>query len=335
MNQAVSTAMLDAGYESLIGNITEDKPEDGRELVIYTKPEEVNEENVNQDEIERLTQEYKTTVAKRKTYYNSLRQKVGKVSQDVYLNNLKTAEAKELATLKETYEQALEKLGVAREEGSQANNITNLNIDSSITDIRDGIAKADRITLEALNTQLQSLQELGVANTILEGQNITMDEVSQMITDARARLKGTLAFDEIKYRLNPGLPIEKKLIMYQTNEGIQQGVIMGYDAAEGVFIAPYTGKETLQDLRDKSKWVTFTVGEIPYKLFDVKTTPPVTATPDITQQSDDLLKEGEAKKATDAEAFKKKLEEGSFKNESVDSSAKNLFDNLNNCIKPE
>ena len=88
-------------------------------------------------------------------------------------------------------------------------------------------------------------------------------------------------------------------------------------------------------MRDTSKWVTFTVGEIPYKLFDVKTTPPVTATPDITQQSDDLLKEGEAKKATDAEAFKKKLEEGSFKNESVDSSAKNLFDNLNNCIKPE
>ena len=299
------------------------------------EPTETVEENPNQAEIDKLTQEYEATVAKRKTYYNSLRQKVGKVSQDVYLNNLKTAEAKELAALKETYEQALEKLGVEREAGSQANNITNLNIDSSITDIRDGIAKADRITLETLNTQLQSLQELGVANTILEAQNLTMDEVSQMITDARARLKGTLAFDEIKYRLNPGLPIEKKLIMYQTNEGIQQGVIMGYDGAEGIFIAPYTGKETLQDLRDKSKWVTFTVGEIPYKLFDVKTTPPVTATPDIEQQSDDLLKEGEAKKATDAEAFKKKLEDESFKNESVDSSAKNLFDNLNNCIKPE
>ena len=290
------------------------------------------EENENQAEIDKLTQEYEATVAKRKAYYNNL---AGKVGKPRYVTNVRTAEAKELAALKETYEQALEKLGVEREEGSQANNITNLNIDSSITDIRDGIAKADRITLEALNTQLQSLQELGVANTILEAQNLTMDEVSQMITDARARLKGTLAFDEIKYRLNPGLPIEKKLIMYQTNEGIQQGVIMGYDAAEGVFIAPYTGKETLQDLRDKSKWVTFTVGEIPYKLFDVKTTPPVTATPDITQQSDDLLKEGEAKKATDAEAFKKKLEEGSFKNESVDSSAKNLFDNLNNCIKPE
>ena len=86
-----------------------------------------------------------------------------------------------------------------------------------------------------------------------------MTEASQLIADARGRLKGTLAFDEIKFRMNTGAPIEKRLIMYQTEEGIKQGVMMNYRDTEGIYVAPYTGKETLQDLRDQSKWILFTL----------------------------------------------------------------------------
>jgi hypothetical protein len=100
---------------------------------------------------------------------------------------------------------------------------------------------------------------------------------------------------------------------------------------DNVEVAPYTGKESMSDLQDQSKWVTFTVGEIPYKLFDVKTTPPVTATPDITQQSDDLLKAEQANKAAAVEAFKNKINDDDFKNESVDDAEDDLFDGLQEC----
>ena len=214
---------------------------------------------------------------------------------------------------------------------SKLANIKNLNIDNRIADIREGIAKSDRVTIEIINTQLESLKELGVANTILEGQGITMAEVSQLISDARARLKGTLAFDEIKFRMNTGAPIEKKLIMYQTEDGIKQGVMMNYRDTEGIYVAPYTGKETLQDLRDKSKWITFTISEVPYKLFDIKSTPPVTATPDIEQQSDALMSEAEKTEAAEAEKLKKVIEDDKFKNQSMDDVENDTFDPLQDC----
>lgn len=332
MNQAVSTAMLDAGYESLIGNITEDKPEDGRELVIYTKPEEVNEENVNQAEINKLTQEYEAAVAKRKTYYNSLRQKVGKVSQDRYLNNLKIEEDKELASIKEIYEQFLERLGVQRSPETQLENISKMNLPESVLNLRESIAKADRVQLSTIEANIKPLIELGIADVVLKQQNLTRDEVNDLIKNARARLKGTLAHSELANTMRLRKPLEERVVYYDTEKGTQAGVLVSFDN-NAVFVAPYTGKEGMSDLQDKSKWVTFTVSEIPYKLFYAKTTAPVTATPDITQQSDDLVKDGEANK-TAVDDFKNDISNDDFKDQSANDAANDLFDDLNNCTKP-
>jgi hypothetical protein len=119
--------------------------------------------------------------------------------------------------------------------------------------------------------------------------------------------------------------------MYQTEDGIKQGVMMNYRDTEGIYVAPYTGKETLQDLRDSSKWITFTMSEIPYKLFEVKSTPPVTATPDIEQQSDALMSEAENTEAAEAEKLKKAIEDEEFKNDSVDDAEDDLFGSLQEC----
>ena len=428
MNQAVSTAMLDAGYESLIGNITEDKPEDGRELVIYTKPTEptqvytnneittgsivysnyglydgefevvkmgtatltkgkrinkrnsitlryldgddtrifkvfgtlkgnqfygtensagksystatnvqftlkpsqANETNPNQAEIDKLTQEYEATVAKRKTYYSNL---AGKVGKPRYVTNVRTAEAQALASLKETYEQALEALGVTRSPESQLENISKMNLPESVLNLRESIAKADRVQLSTLEASLRPLSQLGIADAVLKQQNLTKDEVNDLIKNARARLKGTLAHAELANTIRLRKPLEERVVYYDTEKGTQAGVLMSFDD-EGVSVAPYDGKESLSDLQDESKWVTFTVGEIPYKLFYAKTTTPVTATPDITQQSDDLINDEEANKSA-VDTLKNDIGNDDFKDQSADDVANDLFDDLNNCIKPE
>jgi hypothetical protein len=309
--------------------------EDGRQVMkksLTKLTEEVIEENPNQAEIDKLTQEYEATVAKRKTYYNSLRQKVGKVSQDVYLSNLKTAEDKELASLKETYEQALEALGVARSPETQLENISKMNLPESVMNLRESIAKADRIQLSTLEASLKPLSELGIAETILKQQNLTKAEVNDLIKNARARLKGTLAHAELINAMRLRKPLEERVIYYDTEKGTQAGVLMSFDD-KGVFVAPYNGEESMSDLQDESKWITFTVGEIPYKLFYAKTTTPVTATPDITQQSDDLINDEEANKSG-VDALKNNISNDDFNDQSADDAAADLFDDLNNCVKP-
>lgn len=314
-----------------------------REMEIFSdKTSEINTEiasqmpteaNPNQAEIDKLTQEYEDTVAKRKTYYNSLRQKVGKVSQDVYLNNLKASEDRELANLKETYEQALEALGVQRSPESQLENISKMNLPESVLNLRESIAKADRVQLSTIEANIKPLIELGIADVVLKQQNLTRDEVNDLIKNARARLKGTLAHSELANTMRLRKPLEERVVYYDTEKGTQAGVLVSFDN-NAVFVAPYTGKEGMSDLQDKSKWVTFTVSEIPYKLFYAKTTAPVTATPDITQQSDDLVKDGEANK-TAVDDFKNDISNDDFKDQSADDAANDLFDDLNNCIKPE
>jgi hypothetical protein len=294
--------------------------------------EDVTEENPNQAEIDKLTQEYETTVAKRKTYYNSLRQKVGKVSQDVYLNNLKTAEDAELAGLKEIYEQALEALGVSRSTETQLENISKMNLSESVLNLRESIAKADRVQLSTLEASLKPLRDLGIAETVLKQQNLTTDEVNDLIKNARARLKGTLAHAELVNSMLLRKPLEERVVYYETEKGTQAGVLVSYDE-NGVFVAPYDGKESMSELQDKSKWITFTVSEIPYKLFYAKTTTPVTATPDITQQSDDLIKNEEANKSA-VDTLKNEIGNDDFEDQSADDAANDLFDDLNNCVKP-
>ena len=284
----------------------------------------------NQDEIDRLTQEYETTVAKRKTYYNSLRQKVGKVSQDVYLNNLKAAEDQELASLKETYEQALEVLGVTRSSETQLENISKMNLPESVLNLRESIAKADRVQLSTLEASIKPLSELGIADAVLKQQNLTRAEVNDLIKNARARLKGTLAHAELANTIRLRKPLEERVVYYETEKGTQAGVLISFDN-EGVSVSPYDGKESLSDLQDESKWVTFTVGEIPYKLFYAKATPPVTATPDIEQQSDALMSEAEIKEAEDTEKLRKTIQDQKFKNQSMDDIENNLYDPLQDC----
>jgi hypothetical protein len=309
--------------------------EDGRQVMkksLTKLTEEVTEENPNQAEIDKLTQEYEATIAKRKTYYNSLRQKVGKVSQDVYLSNLKAAEDKELASLKETYEQALEALGVARSPETQLENISKMNLPESVMNLRESIAKVDRIQLSTLEASLKPLSELGIAETILKQQNLTKAEVNDLIKNARARLKGTLAHAELINAMRLRKPLEERVIYYDTEKGTQAGVLMSFDD-KGVFVAPYNGEESMSDLQDESKWITFTVGEIPYKLFYAKTTTPVTASPDITQQSDDLINDEEANKSG-VDTLKNDIGKDDFNDQSADDAANDLFDDLNNCTKP-
>lgn len=296
------------------------------------KPSQADETNPNQAEIDKLTQEYEATVAKRKTYYNSLRQKVGKVSQDRYLNNLKTSEDQELASLKETYEQALEALGVTRSPETQLENISKMNLPESVMNLRESIAKADRVQLSTLEASLRPLTVQGIADVLLKQQNLTRDEVNDLIKNARARLKGTLAHAELTNTIRLRKPLEERVVYYDTEKGTQAGVLISFDS-DGVSVAPYDGKESLSDLQDESKWVTFTVGEIPYKLFYAKTTTPVTATPDITQQSDDLINDEEANKSA-VDTLKNDIGNDDFEDQSADDAADDLFDDLNNCTKP-
>jgi hypothetical protein len=207
-------------------------------------------------------------------------------------------------------------------------------LDPKVANVRETVSKGDRLAVQDLISSMDALSKLGVLEKVLKEQNLTIDEARQMVKDAKARLKGTLAYKELTYRMTPGKPIEQKIIQYQTDAGIQTGVLMAHSPETGVQVAPYTGKESMSDLQDKSKWVTFTVGEIPYKLFDIKTTPTVTATPDITQQSDDLVKDGEAN-TTGVADFKNDISNDDFKDQSADDAADDLFDDLNNCIKPE
>jgi hypothetical protein len=300
----------------------------GTDIELFTQ----KQINPNQAEIDKLTQEYEAATAKRKTYYNSLRQKVGKVSQDVYLNNLKAAEDQELAGLKETYEQALEALGVQRSSETQLENISKMNLPESVLNLRESIAKADRVQLSTLEASLKPLSELGIADAVLKQQNLTKDEVNDLIKNARARLKGTLAHAELANTIRLRKPLEERVVYYDTEKGTQAGVLISFND-EGVSVAPYDGKESLSDLQDESKWVTFTVGEIPYKLFYAKTTTPVTATPDITQQSDDLINDEEAN-TTGVADFKNDINNDDFNDQSTDDVANDLFDDLNSCTKP-
>jgi hypothetical protein len=207
-------------------------------------------------------------------------------------------------------------------------------LDPKLKNIREALSKAeDRLAVAKIITDTGILNDIGVLDQILKEQNLTRDELRELSSNAKARFKGTLAFADIAQRIKPGLPIEERIIQYTDKDGnVKTGVIMeviGF--VDNVEVAPYTGKESMSDLQDQSKWVTFTVGEIPYKLFDVKTTPPVTATPDITQQSDDLLKAEQANKAAAVEAFKNKINDDDFKNESVDDAEDDLFDGLQEC----
>ena len=207
-------------------------------------------------------------------------------------------------------------------------------LDPKLKNIREALSKAeDRLAVAKIITDTGILSDMGVLDQILKEQNLTRDELRELSSNAKARFKGTLAFADIAQRIKPGLPIEERIIQYTDKDGnVKTGVIMeviGF--VDNVEVAPYTGKESMSDLQDQSKWVTFTVGEIPYKLFDVKTTPPVTATPDITQQSDDLLKTEEANKAAAVEDFKNKINNDDFKNESVDDAEDDLFDGLQEC----
>lgn len=207
-------------------------------------------------------------------------------------------------------------------------------LDPKLKNIREALSKAeDRLAVAKIITDTGILSDMGVLDQILKEQNLTREELRELSSNAKARFKGTLAFADIAQRIKPGLPIEERIIQYTDKDGnVKTGVIMeviGF--VDNVEVAPYTGKESMSDLQDQSKWVTFTVGEIPYKLFDVKTTPPVTATPDITQQSDDLLKAEQANKAAAVEAFKNKINDDDFKNESVDDAEDDLFDGLQEC----
>lgn len=208
------------------------------------------------------------------------------------------------------------------------------NLDPRLNDMREAFSKAeDRLVVEQLIASTGSLADIGVLDQILKAQNLTREELRELSSNARARFKGTLAYADLAQRIKPGSPIEDRIIQYTDADGnVKTGVIMDVISfVDNVKVAPYTGKESMSDLQDQSKWVTFTVGEIPYKLFDVKTTPPVTATPDITQQSDDLLKAEQANKAAAVEAFKNKINDDAFKNESVDDAEDDLFDGLQEC----
>ena len=281
----------------------------------------------NQDEIDKLTQEYEATVAKRKTYYSNL---AGKVGKPRYVTNVRTAEAQALASLKETYEQALEALGVIRSPESQLENISKMNLPESVLNLRESIAKADRVQLSTLEASLRPLSQLGIADAVLKQQNLTKDEVNDLIKNARARLKGTLAHAELANTIRLRKPLEERVVYYDTEKGTQAGVLISFDS-DGVSVAPYDGKESLSDLQDESKWVTFTVGEIPYKLFYAKATAPVTATPDIEQQSDALMSEAEIKEAEDTEKLRKTIQDQKFKNQSMDDIENNLYDPLQDC----
>lgn len=204
-------------------------------------------------------------------------------------------------------------------------------VDPKVANIRESIAKADRLSIMDIKTSVDSLKTLGVLEEVLKKQGLTAAEVDQLINDATARLKGTVAYKELTYRMMAGKPIEQRLIQYQTSEGVKTGVLMAHSPEKGVSVAPYTGKESLLDLQDKSKWVTFTVSEIPYKLFDIKTTPTVTATPDITQQSDNLIQTAADKKTADINAFKDMINNDEFKNSSIDDAEDDLFDGLQEC----
>jgi hypothetical protein len=208
-------------------------------------------------------------------------------------------------------------------------------LDPKLKNIREALSKAeDRLAVAKIITDTGILSDMGVLDQILKEQNLTREELRELSSNAKARFKGTLAYADLAQRIKPGLPIEERIIQYTDADGVvKTGVIMEVvtDFVDRVEVAPYTGKESMSDLQDQSKWVTFTVGEIPYKLFDVKTTQPVTATPDITQQSDDLLKAEQANKAAAVEAFKNKINNDDFKNESVDDAEDDLFDGLQEC----
>ena len=59
----------------------------------------------------------------------------------------------------------------------------------------------------------------------------------------------------------------------------------------------------------------------------------MTATPDITQQSDDLVNDEEANKSA-VDTLKNEIGNDDFEDQSADDVANDLFDDLNNCVNP-
>ena len=205
-------------------------------------------------------------------------------------------------------------------------------LDPMLVNIRESVATADRLGIDNMIATTDALNTIGVLEKVLKDQGLTLEETRQMLNDAKARLKGTLAYKQLTYRMMNGTPIQERVIQYQTADGVQTGVLVGHKPDVGVFVAPYTGEESLPELlQNKSKWVTFTVGEIPYKLFDVKASAPVTVKPDIAQQSDVLTSTAEETELEEAVKLKKLIKDGELKKASLKDLEDDTFDPLQEC----
>ena len=205
---------------------------------------------------------------------------------------------------------------------------SSIQVSKAIQDLKNSIYIANKVELKSINTELKSLQSLGVLDAILKKQNITADQVREALAKRKEILKDVLDINDI----NIG-----DVVMFTKQLGSQErfpGMIIKKDNSN-ISIAPISlndqggTNESLNDLFNSPEVSTFTARQIYDFIFPMaKEATPVTPDPDVKTQSDAANEEVKSTPSELAQRLKDNIE--NTKNQSVNDTVNDFLDGLCN-----
>ena len=197
-------------------------------------------------------------------------------------------------------------------------------VSSDITNFKNALSVATRNTLTSMDIELRNLATLGVLESILAKQGLTIEEARSLFAQKKAELKNKVDISDLV--VDPNNPT---IVTYISGEDMSTGVVILNDGMT-VTIAKYSGNETFNDLLNNAEHTTFTAGSVPNVIVPSKAQAAVSVDISVKNQSDNIMNDAKDNMPSSADTLKKAIEAN--KNKSV-SAVVNEFISIINCKK--
>jgi hypothetical protein len=200
------------------------------------------------------------------------------------------------------------------------------NIPQDVANLMETLSKPTPRKVKELIVNMETLSKLGLLESLLASQNITMDGARTLVNKARASMKGRLDITDSVLQVMGTDPI---VVEYEIEDGKRlTGVIKSNNGIE-LEIVPFQPNMSMEDLFKQTEITKFNSDAVPTNVFPVSTQKSVTVDPEVKTQSDAVNKQSSDSFANNSEALKQAMESD---DKSAADYGKNFLDEIN-CKK--
>ena len=177
-------------------------------------------------------------------------------------------------------------------------------IPEDIANFNESLASSTPRSLKELVVNMETLSKLGLLESVLASQNITLQGARNLVFKRRKELAGRLDITDTVLQVIGSTPIA---VEYEMNGKRLPGIVKSNNGIE-IEIVPFQPNIPMEDLFKQSEIVKFSSKEVPFNVFIVSTQKPVTVDPEVKAQSDAANQQNVNDFANNSEALKQAME---------------------------